>query len=218
MRTTERLTKLKAWIENELCKGREMKAPAENNNIAEIVRQEPRCFLAWQPTRPDVTGNLRIDPLNVCPGIVVMPKASYAKHVEEKRFDRYNKVFRPQEMGNMLCVDILFSIYEPGIRLPGFVDSAKSGKGLDLTLLQEGTEQGLFTLCNWMDDCKEALLTQKQIPGTDLIVDEESVGYSLYSDQSYVVDKRPLYYGFITVNFYGHADEGINSGIRRCLD
>lgn len=218
MRTSERLRKLKAWVEAELCDGRIMKAPAKDMDIAQIVRQEPRCFLAWQPSRPDVTGNLRIDPLSVCPGIVIMPKAGYVKYVEEKRFDRYNKVFRPQEMGQMLAVDILFSVYEPGIRLPGFIDGVNSGKGLDLSLLQEGTEQGLFTLTNWMDDCKDALLTQKQIPGTDLLVDEESMTYSLYSDQSYVVDKRPLYYGFISLNFYGHAEEKVNGSIQRCLD
>lgn len=51
MRTSERLRKLKQWIENELCEGREMKAPAPDMDITKIVRQKPQCFLAWQPTR-----------------------------------------------------------------------------------------------------------------------------------------------------------------------
>lgn len=87
MRTSERLRKLKQWIENELCEGREMKTPAPDMDITKIVRQKPQCFLAWQPTRPDETGVLRIDPINVCPGILIMPRLSNAKYVEEKRFD-----------------------------------------------------------------------------------------------------------------------------------
>ena len=124
--------------------------------------------------------------------------------MEEKRFDRYNNVHRPQEMGQHLAVSILFSVYEPGVRLPGFVDSVgEKGAGLDTSLILEGTEQGLFTLMNWMDDCMEKLLGQKMIPKTDLFVQEDTVTYSLYTDQSYVVDRRPIYYGFVNVVFGG---------------
>ena len=217
MRTSERLRKLKQWIEKELCDGREMKAPPPDMDITEIVRQKPQCFLAWQPTRPDQTGHLLVDPINVCPGILVMPRASRAKYVEEKRFDRYNNIHRPQELGQTLAVDILFSVYEPGIRLPGFIDSAESENGLDMSLLMEGTEQGLFTLTDWMDDCIEKLLNQKFIPQTDLFVNEASMLYSLYTDQSFVVDKRPLYYGFVTVDFSCYAEEGVNNSLENFL-
>lgn len=218
MRTTERLRKLKAWFEKELCAGREMKAPAEGMDLTQIVRQEPRCYLAWQPTRPDKTGNLRVDPINVCPGILIMPKAAHAKYVEEKRFDRYNNVYRPQELGQNLSVDVLFSVYEPGIRLPGFIDSANSATGLDMSLIQEGTEEGLFTLVNWMDDCIQALLAQKFIPDTDMFVNEATMVYSLYTDQSFVVDKRPMYYGFVTVDFNCYVEEGTNRSIDQYLE
>ncbi len=217
MRTSERLRKLKQWIEKELCDGREMKAPPPDMDITEIVRQKPQCFLAWQPTRPDQTGHLLVDPINVCPGILVMPRASRAKYVEEKRFDRYNNIRRPQELGQTLSADILFSVYEPGIRLPGFIDSAESENGLDMSLLMEGTEQGLFTLTDWMDDCIEKLLNQKFIPQTDLFVNEASMLYSLYTDQSFVVDKRPLYYGFVTVDFSCYAEEGVNNSLENFL-
>lgn len=218
MRTSERLTKLKQWIIDELCEGREMKAPASDMDITKIKRQKPQCFIAWQPTRPDETGMLRVDPINVCPGILIMPRASTAKYVEEKRFDRYNNVHRPQELGQTLAVDIMFSVYEPGIRLPGFVESAKDGEGLDMSLFLEGTEQGLFTLTNWMDDCMERLLGQKFIPQTDLFVNEATVAYSLYTDQSFVVDKRPVYYGFVTVTFNCYAEEGTNRSIEKYLE
>ena len=217
MRTTERLRKLKEWVEQELCAGREMKTPSADMDIAKILYQEPKCFLAWQPTRMDETGEMYIDLINVCPGILIMPKASLAKAIEEKRFDRYNNVHRPPSLGQTLSVDMLFSVYEPGIRLPGFVESAESEGGLDLSKIREGTEEGLFTMLNWMDDCIEKLLSQKFIPHTDLFVDEASVVYSLYTDQKYVVDKRPIYYGFITVTFDCYAEESNNNSMEQYL-
>lgn len=218
MRTTERLRGLKKWVEENLCAGRVMKAPAPNGAINEIVRQEPRCYLGWAPARKDTTGFLIEDPSSVSPGIIVMPKQAYAKYMEEKRFDRYNNVHRPSLMGSHLSVDILFSVYEPGTRLPGFIDSAGDrGQGLDMSLIMEGTEQGLMTLVDWMDDCKEALLRDKLIPGTDLSVEEESITYSLYTDQSYVVDRRPIYYGFVSAVFNGYADQGANPSTNQLL-
>lgn len=218
MRFSERLTGLKNWTYKELCKGRVMKAPAENMDIGTINRQEPKVYLAWAPARMDKAGNLKEIPLSTVPGILIMPNQTYAKYMEEKRFDRYNNVHRPQEMGQHLAVSILFSVYEPGVRLPGFVDSVgEKGAGLDTSLILEGTEQGLFTLMNWMDDCMEKLLGQKMIPKTDLFVQEDTVTYSLFTDQSYVVDRRPIYYGFVNVVFGCHVNEGYNQDIEKLL-
>ena len=218
MRFSERLTGLKNWTYKELCKGRVMKAPAENMDIGTTNRQEPKVYLAWAPARMDKAGNLKEIPLSTVPGILIMPNQTYAKYMEEKRFDRYNNVQRPQEMGQHLAVSILFSVYEPGVRLPGFVDSVgEKGAGLDTSLILEGTEQGLFTLMNWMDDCMEKLLGQKMIPKTDLFVQEDTVTYSLYTDQSYVVDRRPIYYGFVNVVFGCHVNEGYNPDIEKLL-
>ena len=218
MRFSERLTGLKNWTYKELCKGRVMKAPAENMDIGTINRQEPKVYLAWAPARMDKAGNLKEIPLSTVPGILIMPNQTYAKYMEEKRFDRYNNVHRPQEMGQHLAVSILFSVYEPGVRLPGFVDSVgEKGAGLDTSLILEGTEQGLFTLMNWMDDCMEKLLGQKMISKTDLFVQEDTVTYSLFTDQSYVVDRRPIYYGFVNVVFGCHVNEGYNQDIEKLL-
>ena len=217
MRTSQRLRGLKAWVNETLCEDRMMKAPAPGMDITKIVRQKPVCFLGWQPTRPDQTGRMDADPGNVCPSILVMPNSSKVKDMEEKRFDRYSGVKRPKELGQELNVSLLFSVYEPGIRLPGFVDSAKSQDGLDMTLIQEGTEEGLLTLMDWMDDCKEALLAAKFIPNTDLFVRDETAVYSLYTDQSFVVDKRPIFYGFVNVEFGCYAEEGVNPSIEDYL-
>ena len=218
MRTSERLRGLKTWAYENLCRGREMKAPGPRGNIAEITRQEPKCYLGWAPARIDITGQVQWDTLNVTPGIIIMPNQAHANYMEEKRFDRYNNVHRPSLLGSHLSVSILFSVYEPGVRLPGFIDTVgESGKGLDMSLIVEGTEEGLITLLNWMDDCKEGLLRDKMIPGTDLALEEENLTYSLYTDQNYVTDRRPLYYGFINATFNGYADHGVNPPINQYL-
>ena len=218
MRTSQRLRGLKAWATRRLCAGRMMKTPAPGNDITKIVRQEPRCYLAWYPTRPDQTGRMDADPNSVCPGILIMPNASKVKDMEVKRFDRYNDVHRPRDLGQELNVSMLFSVYEPGVRMPGFIDSAASPEGLDMALLQEGTEEGLLTLLDWMDDCREALLEDLHIPGTDLFVREESAVYSLYTDQSFVVDKRPIFYGFVNVGFGCYASDGVNPAAKKLLE
>lgn len=217
MRTSQRLRGLKAWVDKTLCEGREMKAPGPNMDITQIVYQRPRCYLGWMPTRPDQTGRMDEEPANVCPSILIMPNSSRVKDMEEKRFDRYSGVRRPKELGQELNVSLLFSVYEPGIRLPGFVDSVNSEEGLDMSLIQEGTEEGLLTLMDWMDDCKEALLAAQFIPQTDLFVREEQMVYSLYTDQSFVVDKRPIFYGFVNIAFGCYADDGNNSSIEQYL-
>ena len=130
MRFSERLMGIKKWATKELCEGRVLKAPGPNMNIGEIVTREPKCYLGWAPGRTDQTGQVVEIPQTVVPGILIMPNQAYAKYMEEKRFDRYNNVHRPSEMGQHLAVSILFSVYEPGIRLPGFVDSVgEKGQG-----------------------------------------------------------------------------------------
>lgn len=218
MRTAERLTGLKKWVEKNLCEDREMKAPGPKMDIGKIVRQKPACFLAWAPGRLDQTGQVTEDLTSTCPGIVIMPDQAYAKNMEEKRFDRYNNIHRPPQMGQQLSVCMLFSVYEPGVRLPGFVDSAgDKGKGLDMSLIKEGTEQGLFTLTDWMDDCTQGLLRDRLIPQTDLSLDETTVTYGLYKDQNYVVDRRPIYYGYVNATFNCYADEGVNQEMKDLL-
>lgn len=219
MRMTERLRAIKAFLEKELCEGHEMKAPAPDYDITKIVRQQPRVYLGWQPTRPDESGNYVIDPTNVTPGIVVMPNMSYAQNPEEKRFDQYKGVRRTADMAQTLNVSMLFSVYEPGIRLPGFIDSADEyGYGMDLSKLTEGTEEGLMTLLDWMDDCTQRLLGVKCIPGSDLSLKSATLTSGLYAESSYIVDKRPIYYGFVNAEFFCYADMGTFDKIDELLN
>ena len=123
--------------------------------------------------------------------------------MEEKRFDRYSGVKRPKELGQSFNVCFQLSVYEPGVRLPGF---DKNGK-VDQEKVLEGTEEGILTLCDWMDDLKDRLLAERSIPGTDLIFEASQGTYAPLQDGGYIVDKRPIYYGFINASFQCYADD-----------
>lgn len=207
MRTVERLRKLQNWTYDTVCKGRQMKTPAKDMDVRKIVRQEPKVFLAYTPMRPDesnFTGE--VDPLKAVPGIIIAPTSGYIKYIEEQRFDRYNNVHQPKEMGQSLSCQLIFFVYEDGVRLPGFIESAEKG-AYDMSLMAEGTKEGLETLLNWMDDFRDAILSQKTIPETDMFLNEAECQYGLYSDQRFVADRRPVYIGVITLTFQCHADE-----------
>lgn len=216
MRTYERLEALREWTYEKVCKGKMMKAPAKDMDVSNVVRQEPQVFLAWFPTRPDEHGYSAEGPMSAAPSILIMPCESYGKYIEVFRKANYD-VHRPQEMGQSLRCQLLFTVFEDGVRMPGFVDSAKSGK-FDMSLIKEGTQDGLHTLLDWMDEFKEALLGQKVLPGTDLSLSEASMTYGLYQNGEYVADKRPIYYGIVEVAFTCHADEKPNRDIARLLD
>lgn len=224
MRDWERLWKTKAWFEKELCQGREFKSPVPKTgqkgqygpSITDFTMAEPRVFLCWQPARPDEPGKADSnDPYSVCPAITIMPTQAPVRFVQEKRFDRFSNVHRSQDIGQGVNLQLLFCIYEPGVRLPGFaehIEAAPGGWVPDMSLLKDGTEAGLMTLLNWMDDAKELLLRERTIPGTDLALEDENFSYALFTDQAYVVDRRPLYYGFLNVPFKGYANKGNDHG------
>ena len=224
MRTWPRLRETKKWVYEELCKGREYKAPVNNQVdgygpvIYDTTRAEPRVFLAWQPMRPDDPGSIiSQDPYNIAPSITIMPTQGSIRNMEEERFDRYSGIHRPKDMGQTLGMQFLFTIYEPGIRMPGLEESLKSDHP-DMSLLKDGTEAGLQTLVDWMDDLIELVLRERNVPNTDLILKEESSIYSLYTDQNYIRDMRPYYFGFVTINWNGYANYGSDHGARSRID
>lgn len=217
MRTEERLRKLRDWTFKTVCEGREMKAPAPNMDISQIVRQEPKAYIGYAPTRPDVSLYSDVDPATAAPGIIIAPVIGDVHFMEEKRFDRYNKVHRSKDMGQSLTVQNVFLVYEDGVRLPGFIDAVKRGEAFPMELIREGTENGLFTLTNWMDDYKDALLSAGSIPGTDLTVNDEAFDYGWYSDQKTISDRRPIFIGMVTVKFQCYADH-LNQEVKGLLD
>lgn len=214
MRATERYRKLKEWLEKELCAGRMMKTPAPDGDITKILTAEPKVYIALQPMQPDEPGRiLTDDPYSVAPSITIMPIEGFVRHTEEYRFDRYSGYTRSQQMGQSLKVTILFTVYEPGIRTQEWIDSMHDGVP-DMALMKDGTQNGLFTLFDWMDDAMELILRERTVPDTDLMLEDDTMTYSLFSDQTYVADTRPLYYGFLRVEFKGYANDGSDKGRR----
>lgn len=201
MRTRQRLMKLKEWVQAEICRGRIMKAPGPGMDFSRICRQEPAAWIGFAPSRAgDAPGS---ELLRVTPGILIMPLGGNIRNMEEKRFDRYSGVKRPKELGQSFNVCFQLSVYEPGIRLPGFAEDGK----VDPEKVLEGTEEGILTLCDWMDDLKDRLLAERAIPGTDLIFEASQGTYAPLQDGGYIVDKRPIYYGFINASFQCYADD-----------
>lgn len=218
MRTTERLDKFAAWTYEKLCKGRTMKSPASGMDFTKIEKVEPKVYVGYYPMRPEEGHWAEPNELYTAPSILIMPVNSYVKYQEEKRFDRYSGIHRPQELGQGLNCQVLFTVYEDGVRMPGFIDKAEKGEEYDLSLVREGTRDGLYMLLNWIDDFKAALLGERFIPNTDLFLDEANMTYGLYADQKYITDKRPLYYGFVNVAFQCYADESQNHQIEKLLE
>lgn len=222
MRTWQRLRNTREWVYEEICRGREYKMPVNNPQdgygpaICDFTRGEPKVFLAWQPMKPDNPPSVS-DLYNIAPSILIMPTFGNIRYTEEKRFDAYRKISRPQDMGQSVGMQFLFTIYEPGIRMPGFDESMESGKP-DMYLLKDGTEAGLMTLVDWMDDFIELVLRERSVPHTDLIIDDDTSVYSLYTDQNYVVDRRPYYYGFVNVTWKGYANDGSDHGRKSRTD
>lgn len=225
MKTWERLRKMRDFLYEELCVGREYKAPVPSGSptygpiVTDFTMAEPRVFIGWQPMKPNEPGRVfPEDPWSVCPAITIMPGPSPARYVEEHRFDRYNKIYRTQDMGQSLCVTMLFSIYEPGIRLPGLVEAMEKGDKDAWAFIKDGTEEGCQTLTDWMDDAVALILRERTIPETDLTLEDDNMVYSFYTDQNFIVDKRPLYYGYVNVEWKGYANNGSDHGRRSRTD
>lgn len=216
MRTAERMQKLRDWIYSELCQGREMKTPAKNGDITKICRQEPKCYIGYFPMRPDSSEDAPEDPANVAPSILIMPCTGYTKYAEKKPDDRTYHVNRLRSYQQNFSVQVLFTVFEDGLRQPGFIEKAQAG-AYDMSLIREGTEEGLFTLWNWMDELERKLLGLKVIPGTDLYLDEDTMNFGMYADQKYLTDNRPIYQGIVAMTFLGYAEEATNQQINDLL-
>lgn len=221
MRTTLRLQRLQQWTYEKVCKGRLMKCPPPGFDITKYnAPVEPSVFIGYAPMRKDETGTLeKQDPLYVAPAITLLLDGSMAAYMEDKRFDRYNNVHRPKAYGQQVNIQALFSVYEDGIRMPGFLEKLEANPDdFDMSLIKEGTQEGLFTLLNWMDDFKDALLEATYIPGTDMMVNDESIVYTLREDQKYMTDNRPMYNGFVNVQFMCYVERGQNREISDIID
>lgn len=215
MTTRQRLEALEKWAEEALCRGREYKSPAPDGDITRVKITEPKVYLGWFPGRGPRTEEWEDAP-NEAPGILIAPGPICGQQVEVRRFDENSRVRRPPELGQKIQISMLFCIYEPGVRKAGF-DELAEAEELDIARLSDGTREGLLTLTDWMDEAARQLLDTRCIPGSDLILQEETLNYGPYQDVGYIVDRRPFYYGFLNATFNGYAGEGPDAGVAELL-
>ena len=194
-----------------------MKTPAAGMDVTRIERQEPKVYIGFYPTRPDQTGEIHPDPMNAAPSILIMPVGGDARLNELKYGDIRKGTARPPELGQTLRTQVLFSVYEDGVRMPGFIEQARGGDW-DISLVREGSDEGLFLLLDWVDDFREKLLAARVIPGTDMALEDDQLTWAMYADQHFISDRRPLYYAYLNVIFRMHSDEAQNRAFRELLD
>ena len=101
--------------------------------------------------------------------------------------------------------------------MPGFIEQARGGDW-DISLVREGSDEGLFLLLDWVDDFREKLLAARVIPGTDMALGDDQLTWAMYADQHFISDRRPLYYAYLNVIFRMHSDEAQNRAFRELLD
>ena len=211
MTTAERLKVLQEWLYKECCEGREMKCPNPDGIVADVTYEEPTVFIGFYPTRTDETG-IKENPISTVPSLLIMFGQGFAERMQEQRFDRYSGIHRPKELGGTIPIAILFATYDPGDRMERFEDVPSP------EFLVESTEQGLFTLTNWMDDVKAKLLGTVCIPGTDMFLWKDTLSYSPLTESGQIVDKRPFYYAFINCEFGLYSDRAINARTADLID
>jgi hypothetical protein len=205
--TSQRLLAMQKWTQENLCKGRSMKTQAEDD--CTVAYTEPRCHLFLYPRGLETSEDA---PYRSAPSILITPTFSWAKQVDEQRFDKYNNVYRNPTMGGQLNVQFVFSIYEPGTRNE---NAQESGSPLDIA---SENQAGFVTLLDWMDELQAHLKAMQVFPGTDMFVWEKSIGYTLRTVQESIADDRPYYLGFVTCSLGHHAHQVPNVEVNALLD
>ncbi len=214
MTTHQRLEGLKNWCEKELCRGRLMKAPADDGDLKKWAWVEPKCFINYYP----VLTPSDFSEFYVAPSILICQGLGRIKFTEEEKYDQYRSISRPQELGQSLPVTLIFSVYDQGTRLPGFIPQLREGN-FDEDLIVEGTQAGMETLNRWMDEAMRKLIGQGHVPGTDLFLNRkiEDGCYGPLQEAHYVKDMRPSYIGLIQAEYNCYAEEEPSEEILRCL-
>ena len=221
MRTYARLRALAAWTDKTVCRGHLFKQEPKDRDITNFEEKvEPAVYIAYTPKRYDESNAMElIERLeSAAPSIIIMPTASHVKYVEPQRFDQYKGIHRPKEMGQELNVQVLFTLYEDGVRLPGFIEKYERTGEFDISLVREGTQEGLQALLDWMDEFKDAMLVQQIVPNSDLILSEDDFNWGMRTNQNSIADDRPLYFGLFNIGFNCVAEYRLSEEISAILD
>lgn len=193
MLTDERMECLRGWVERKCCCGKLMKAPQGKDDLsAQLV--VPQCYKYFYPKR---RADASVEAANVAPSILVVPLIDEAQNMEEKRFDRYANVSRPKDLGERQSVQFIFTTYEPG-------EVKRDGA---FTTLEDTGSKGTAALLTWMDELKELLLSNHNVPDSDMYLLYDTIRGGLRTDMNAVMDLRPYYQGILLATFGAKSAE-----------
>jgi hypothetical protein len=191
--TRKRLSALREWTDDRLCKGRSMKTPGETD--FSVVYTQPRVFVALYPWRLTEATEF-----SIAPSILIIPDLSPAQDPRTYAYDKSEGAIRSRDLGAQLNVRMVFCVYEPGERLSELQTSHNPVEDL-----MEVSNSGFYTLTDWVDEAVEQLLRDKSIPGSDLFVYEDTIRWAPMMQEDAIVDQRPLYYAVLQAGFGGKS-------------
>lgn len=200
LRYRQRLDVVHKWVYEKLCKGRSMKTPGQNEY--DVVWTEPRCFLCNLPA------SARGVPFNIAPGLLLLVGGGLAAGDTSKYLDNRNGISRPEDVGAALQLQIVHVMYEPGERT-GIRKEDGRADPKEALVINEEADEGMLKLIDWMEDTMSALIGAESIPGTDLIVKKDTVGFEPFKENGGLADRRPFYLGHVVVEFAAltHGDD-----------
>lgn len=206
---SQKMRTLRQWCYENCCKGRKMKTPVIRGRDIDIAWSEPRCFGGdFYPQRVLDRKN----PYSIAPSILIT-RISHTPHGDTLRYlDNRSKISRPKDVANMLTVNLIHTIYEPGER----GEDGADGDPHDLFLTGEEMDEGSLILGQWMDDTATALLSAMSIAG--MSVSHTSVTIEPLIENSAVSDRRPLYMGVVQATLIGINREWEDPKLREMLE
>lgn len=213
LRTRTRLEAFAEWVRKNCCAGRSMKTPVLNGKDYDVEYREPMCFLGNY--YPLMVSSAK-EPYKIAPSILIMTGGGLAAGETEEYLDSRQGISRPKEIGTTLNVQLIHALYDPGERT-----GKRSADGAvtphEAILWDDEKDAGSLALMDWMDDTQAALLSADSIPGCDLIVKRNTVGWEPLKENGAVADRRPLYLGFVSVTLEAPTREDENNIINDLL-
>jgi hypothetical protein len=201
MKTSTRLKKLKDWLTENACSGRNMKAPG--SSALDIRYKEPTCRLCIFSTKEAVSGINMYENTDMAPGILVLMNRSGTRDHYKKR-DKHSKTQRPMDLREFLELQIMFVAYDPGHRTD---ESQQSGSLEDI---MPNDEEASFAVLDWAEETMQKLMENSIVPGTDLIVDQVGLEFGPLKENGILSGKKPLYCAVLNCTF-GCASQAVEN-------
>lgn len=170
MTLEQRIDAVKYFLETHVCDGLKLKIP-NDKNVYDVAYGSPKAFATFIPPKDKLPGDLNYP----APSVVVMP-------LRDEENERDGKVL----------TRLLFTVYDPGTRLPGAMEHEKPEYiGMD--------HEGWRGLLNFMERARQALRKARVIGDMEL---DFPLKRGLFNEEDSTPDFRPYYMGWMDVPFH----------------